>query len=242
MEYYSDEQAAYHEKHDKAFVNKGVFQVYFYFALGIFWSGVIALGLPSLIAATGGADAMDTYIGILIGSVIALIILGWVANLAVAAQHPAWIILCYILYASAFGALMSGVALTTGYDTLFYAFGITAGMFLLLSIIGYISKGRLNKWAYFAVSLVTALLVAAIFNIFLFGNYYLYWIVSYLMIFVFMLIAIVDTSRIMSASASGVLENNKAYAVYCAYRLYGDFMIILYYVAIFGARFLGSRR
>ena len=229
MEFYSDDQAKYHEEH-KSIVNKGVFTVYGYFGLGILITAIVAMGLPYLIASLYGTGAIDIYYGIVIACFIGLIIFSLISNFTAIFQHPAGMIICYILYAACFGGVMSAIALIVGLTTITYAFGVTSAMFLLMSVIGYISKGRLNRWAYYVIAIVFALTIAALFNILVFGNAWLYWVVSYLMILVFMLLIIVDTSRIMDGGSQGVLENNKTYAVYCAYRLYSDFMILLYYI------------
>lgn len=241
MEFYSDEQAKYHEEH-KAVANSGIFTVYGFFGLGILISAVVAFGLPYLVAAIYGTGAIDTYYGIVFGCMIGLIIFSLVANFTAISSHPAGMIISYILYAVCFGGVMSALAMMAGYSTLTYAFGITAAMFLLMSAVGYLTKGRLNKWIYYVIPIVFALSFAAIFNIFVFGNYWLYWVVSYLMIAVFMLLIIVDTSRIMSGSSEGVLNSNKTYAVYCAYRLYSDFMILLFYILRIAIIFYGKGR
>jgi len=240
MEFYSDDQAKYHEEH-KSIVNKGVFTVYGYFGLGILITAIVSMGLPYLVAALygTGTDAINIYYGIVIGCFIGLIIFSLISNLTAIFQHSAGMIICYLLYAMCFGGVMSALALIAGYETLTYAFGVTSAMFLLMSVIGYISKGRLNRWAYYIIAVVFALTIAALFNILVFGNVWLYWVVSYLMILVFMLLIIVDTSRIMDGGSQGVLENNKTYAVYCAYRLYSDFMILLYYILRIAIMFSG---
>ncbi|MDD4532492.1 MAG: Bax inhibitor-1 family protein [Bacilli bacterium] len=245
MEFYSEEQAKYHAEH-KTIANKGIFTVYGYFGLGILVTAIVALGLPYLVTALfgDGADSSSIYFSIVFGCSIGLIVFSLISNFTAIFQHPIGMIVCYTLYAVCFGGLMSMIALIVGYSTLTYALGITSAMFLFMSLIGYMSKGRLNKWIYYTISIVFALLIAALFNILIFNNSFLYWVVSYAIILVFMLLIIVDTSRIMQAGSENVLENNKTYAVYCAYRLYSDFMILLYYIlriiVIVGAK--GGRR
>ncbi|MFA6796771.1 MAG: Bax inhibitor-1 family protein [Bacilli bacterium] len=243
MQFYSDEQARYHETH-REIANKGIFTVYGFFGLGILISAIVAIGLPYFLTFLYGSSAFEIYYGVVLFSMIGLIIFSLVANFTAVSTHPGWMITSYIIYALCFGGVMSTLALIAGYSTLTYAFGVTSGMFILMSVIGHLSKGRFNKWVYYLLPLVCALSVAAMFNYFLFGNQWLYWVVSYAMIVIFMLLIMVDTSRILKGSSEGVLNNNKTYAVYCAYRLYSDFMILLFYilriVIIFSGR--GGRR
>jgi FtsH-binding integral membrane protein len=151
-----------------------------------------------------------------------------------------------MIYVVLMGALLSMFTWMFEPIILIESFGITAGVFGLMALLGYVSKGKLSGiWVVMIGLLIGAGLLAGLnFLMILFGqisetNVALSWIVS-LMIFAFlMFMTMWDVARI--SSIAGRTDNQgKNLIYYCAYILYSDFISILvrviYYVAIFTRR------
>ena len=122
----------------------------------------------------------------------------------------------------------------------------TAGIFGLMAVLGFVSKGKLSGiWVVMIGLLVGAGMLAGInFLMILFGqisetNVTLSWIVSLLIFAFLMLMTMWDVARINSI-ATRTENQGKNLIYYCAYILYSDFIAILIrvirYVAIFTRR------
>lgn len=248
----------YNQEHQYDFVDKqsrGLFlaKVFGMMFLCLAITTVVAAGLGYglmylLMNAADETAALNiTYImiGVMIGSAIILLIMSFVLPIMfIRGKHN--IIVPLMIYVILMGALLSSFTWLFEPIILVESFGITAGIFGLMAVLGFVSKGRLSGiWVVMIGLLVGAGLLAGInFLMILFGqiseaNVTLSWIVS-LMVFAFlMLMTMWDVARINSIA--GRTENQgKNLIYYCAYILYSDFIAILIrvirYVAIFTRR------
>ena len=126
------------------------------------------------------------------------------------------------------------------------SFGITALIFGVMALLGYISKGRLAGIGFILLGLLIGAVALTLMNwlMILIGgisqtNVNISWIVSLLIFGFLMLITLYDVNRIRRIAENGEQANNNL-VYYCAYILYSDFISILirviYYVAIFTSR------
>ena len=186
-----------------------------------------------------------TMIGVMIGSAIILLIMSFVLPIMfIRGKHN--IIVPLMIYVVLMGALLSSFTWLFEPIILVESFGITAGIFGLMALLGYVSKGKLSGiWIVMIGLLVGAGLLAGInFIMILFGqiseaNVTLSWIVSLLIFAFLMLMTMWDVARI-SSIATRTENQGKNLIYYCAYILYSDFIAILIrvirYVAIFTRR------
>ena len=201
---YDDE---YNRKHQYDFVDKqsrGLFltKVFGMMFLCLLITTVVAAGLGYgmmyYLVKTATVDADNnviydpniiyTMVGVLIGAAIVLLIMSFVLPIMfIRGKHN--IIVPLMIYVVLMGVLLSCFTWMFEPIILVEAFGITAGIFGLMALLGYVSKGRLSGiWVVMIGLLVGAGLLSLVnFLMILFGqvssdNVTLSWIVS-LMIF-----------------------------------------------------------
>ena len=186
-----------------------------------------------------------TMVGVMIGSAIILLIMSFVLPIMfIRGKHN--IIVPLMIYVVLMGALLSSFTWLFEPIILVESFGITAGIFGLMAVLGFVSKGKLSGiWVVMIGLLVGAGMLAGInFLMILFGqisetNVTLSWIVSLLIFAFLMLMTMWDVARINSI-ATRTENQGKNLIYYCAYILYSDFIAILIrvirYVAIFTRR------
>ena len=126
------------------------------------------------------------------------------------------------------------------------SFGITALVFGLMALLGYLSKGKVAGIGIILLGLIIGAGLLALINwvLILVGgvseaNVTISWVVS-LAIFAFlMLMTLWDVARISKIAEKGS-EGGNNLIYYCAYILYSDFIALLvrviYYVAMFSRR------
>lgn len=246
MQYYdpnnlsNNKSPYYKEEKKKAVVNSGslaVAKVFLWFALGLFLTGVMTIGYPYLFVAMFG-NGEGAYVNFLISTVV-FCILALVFGIAISftslsKKGAGAIKTCYIIYAIALGGAFSSIVIMLpDYSYLLYAFLVSAGSFVLMGILGYATKGKIGVPVMFLCALIFGLSIVSLFNIFLFGNSSLYWIVSILCFVAILLVAGVDINRVLRSGQALAEAGSDKYIVYEAYMLYGDFVIVFYYVIRF---------
>ena len=248
----------YNREHQYDFVDKqsrGLFlsKVFGMMFLCLAITTVVAAGLGYglmylLVNAPDEATQLNityTMVGVMIGSAIILLIMSFVLPIMfIRGKHN--IIVPLMIYVVLMGALLSSFTWLFEPIILVESFGITAGIFGLMAVLGFVSKGKLSGiWVVMIGLLVGAGMLAGInFLMILFGqisetNVTLSWIVSLLIFAFLMLMTMWDVARINSI-ATRTENQGKNLIYYCAYILYSDFIAILIrvirYVAIFTRR------
>ena len=111
------------------------------------------------------------------------------------------------------------------------AVGIGIGYFAYAICIG----GMVSSFVVFTEDFIAVmgLSVISLFNILLFGNSMLYWIVSILILAVNLIVASVDMNRVHEKAKMGQFTSSNVESLYEAYLLYADFMIIFIYIMRF---------
>jgi len=144
----------------------------------------------------------------------------------------------FILYSVINGLTLSVVFLVYTSGSIATTFFIAGGMFALMSAYGYFTGNDLTKFGSLLFMLLIGLVIASIVNIFL-NSSALYWITTYVGIFIFTGLVAYDTQKIknMGAVVTEGTEEHRKGAIVGALSLYLDFInLFLMLLRIFGNR------
>lgn len=213
-------------------------KVYVWMALGLLitaGSAIAVVNIPAL-ANMIFANAFVFY-GLLIGELILVIAIGRVIN-KVSVQTG---LMLFFIYAFVNGLTLSVIFAAYDLGTIWLAFGSTATLFGVMSVIGYTTKQDLSSWGGYLMMGLIGLIIASIANMF-FANSTLDWIVTYAGILIFLALTVYDTNRIKkmtyAALANGQSDVVGRIGVMGALHLYLDFINLFLYML----RLLGRRR
>jgi uncharacterized protein len=158
---------------------------------------------------------------------------GWIRKMS---SQTATII--FVVYSILTGLIFSTLFLIYTSGSLATTFLITGGMFAAMSIYGWTTGNDLTKFGSILFMLLIGLILASIVNIFL-GSSMLYWITTYVGIFIFTGLIAYDTQKIKNMAAyveEGTEEHRKG-AIMGALSLYLDFInLFMMLLRIFGNR------
>ena len=146
--------------------------------------------------------------------------------------------LLFILYSALMGVTMSSIFMIYTMISIASVFFITAGMFLVMSLLGYLTRMDLTRLGSLLFMALIGVIIASVVNIFL-GSETLYWIVSYVAVVVFVGLTAYDTQKIkhMLTEYGQADEMGHKLALFGALTLYLDFVnLFLYLLRIFGDR------
>lgn len=133
-------------------------------------------------------------------------------------------ILMYIPYCILMGLVVSFTSMFVSYYTFGLALGVSALAIILMGAIGYFSKGRLNTLAIVGIALTFGSVILSLLNFFIFGNVYVMWIITFATLIAVVLFVAFDFRLVKEYSLSG--NPTTGVAIYCAFRLYNDFIYI----------------
>jgi FtsH-binding integral membrane protein len=142
----------------------------------------------------------------------------------------------FILYSILTGFVFAGLFLVYTTGSIASTFLITGGMFALMSAYGYFTGNDLTKFGSLLFMLLIGLIIASIVNIFM-NSSMLYWITTYVGIFIFTGLIAYDTQKIknMGAEVSEGTDEYRKGAIIGALSLYLDFInLFLMLLRIFG--------
>ena len=239
-EYYGNSQELVGSKSSSTLSFAKVF-LYMFFGLAI--TTAVAFGIGGIIyySLTQGADPNligNVYYGLLIGSGISLFILMFIINfVTLRGRHS--ILFPALLYCVLMGVLLSGFTLFIDWRILGMAFGITCGIFLLMTLIAVFTKGNLRPLLALGIGLFIGSAILSLVN-WLIGSSTIYWIVSFAVFAAIMFITMFDIWNIKKICEKGAMSENLA--LYCAFTLYVDFIYILIKVIYFLIIIFGSKR
>lgn len=144
----------------------------------------------------------------------------------------------FFLYAIANGLTLSLIFVIFTTTSIASAFFITAGTFAVMSVYGYYTKSDLTSMGKILMMALVGLVIASIVNIFM-ESTLLYWITSYVGVFIFTGLIAYDTQKIKEMNIignEGTDEDTKE-SLMGALTLYLDFInLFLYILRIFGDR------
>ena len=163
----------------------------------------------------------------------------FVISYAVNKISPAAATGLFVLYAAINGLTLSGILLIYTPVSVAGTFVATAGMFGVMSLIGFVTKKDLTSLGGFLLMALVGLIIASIINMF-WANSTLYWIITYAGIFIFLGLTAYDTQKIkeMAYATEGDPRMASRTAIIGSLILYLDF-INLFLLLL---RLLGSRR
>ena len=146
--------------------------------------------------------------------------------------------LLFILYSAMMGVTMSTIFIVYTMSSIASVFFITAGMFLVMSLLGYFTRMDLTRLGSVLFMALIGVIIASLVNIFL-KSEMLYWVVSYVAVVVFVGLTAYDTQKIkqMLVEYGEADEMGYKLALFGALTLYLDFInLFLYLLRIFGDR------
>ncbi len=207
-------------------------KVYLFFALGLAITAAMTFGFPYALCAIFGGPTdqfADAYITSIVVFSILSIVFSLGNSIAFIYRKAVLVGIFYFGYAICLGGLCSSLAICLDTITLATAFLTTAGVFGVCALVAVFSKGRFNKWIGGATALLFGLIILSIFNIFM-KSTAIEWVYTIGVLLVFILVTIIDMSRIQKSASSKGFENDNALALYEAYCLYADFAVIFMYI------------
>ena len=227
-------------------------KVFLYMFGGLLITTLVAFGLGAvvsynLLAASteeGTINITTPYLIALIASAVLLFIDMLVINfVTLKGKHS--ILVPAIIYATLVGVLFSFLTIVVDWRVLGMAFGITTFVFLLMSIIAFLSKGNMSPLLILGLGLLIGGGLLALFNwIFIIAtgtsNNVLYWVITFVIFAAIMLITIFDIWRIKKIADAGAMNNN--IALYCAFTMYVDFINIFIRILYFLLIILGKAK
>jgi FtsH-binding integral membrane protein len=147
----------------------------------------------------------------------------------------------YLAFTAIFGVWTSLLFIEYGSVTIFAAFAATAGMFAVMSVIGYTTGADLSKLTTLLFTALIGLVLASVVNFFL-HNPTLDWVISYAGVAIFCGLTAYDTQKIKRYGRSMTLWDTPDMEARIA--LYGAFLLFLDFanLFLFLLRIMGRRR
>lgn len=174
------------------------------------------------------------FYGLLIGEVL---LVGYISR-ALPTMNVSMAKALFFLYAIANGLTLSLIFVIFTTSSIASAFFITAGTFAVMSVYGYFTKTDLTSMGKILMMALIGLIIASIVNMFM-ESTLLYWITSYVGVFIFTGLIAYDTQKIKEMNIignEGTDEDTKE-SLMGALTLYLDFInLFLYILRIFGDR------
>lgn len=226
-------------------ISKGLLsfaKVFLYMFIYLAITAAVAFGLGYVVSYTyaqsgGSEQVLNIYLGFLIGSAVAMIILMLIINfIVIRGKHS--VLVPSIIYSVLVGVLFSCLTIFIDWRIIGMSFGITAGVFLLMSLIAIFTKGNLAPLAMMAFGLLIGGGILALLN-WILRSEMIYWIVSFAIFAAIMFITMFDIWRAKKITESGQEDRNISY--YLAFTMYVDFInifirILYFLLIIFGRK------
>ena len=147
--------------------------------------------------------------------------------------------LLFILYSALMGVTKSTIFMIYTLSSIASVFFITAGTFLVMSLIGFFTRIDLTRVGSLLFMALVGLIIASVVNIFLHSET-LYWVVSYAGVVIFVGLTAYDTQKIKNTfiQYGEVDEMGQKLALFGAFSLYLDFINLFLHLL----RIMGDRR
>jgi len=147
--------------------------------------------------------------------------------------------LMFLAYSALNGVTFAAIFLAYTSSSIAGAFFVASGTFAAMSLYGFATRRDLTGWGSFFFMGLVGIIIASVVNIFL-QSQMVYWVTSYIGVFVFVGLTAYDTQKIKMIGQAGFTdsESRKKAAIIGALRLYLDF-INLFLMLL---RIMGNRR
>ena len=196
--------------------------VYHWMLYGLGMTGVVAWWAASRPALTRALiqDPMLLIILLVIELGLVFVLAGWVQKMTAAEAA-----VTYLAYAALNGLTMSFVFLLYTAASIALVFFVTAAMFAVMSVYGYLTKANLTAIGNICLMGLVGLIIASIANLFL-GNPALYWATTYVGVLVFVGLTAYDTQKMRELAVTGLddPEIERKEEIVGALQLYLDFL------------------
>lgn len=210
-------------------------RVYNWMGLGLALTAIVAYytaSSPTLTRLIFGNQLI--FFALIIGE-LALV---FALSAAIDRLQPSTATLMFFVYAGLNGLTLSVIFLAYTQASIANTFFVTAATYGITSLYGYTTKRDLTSWGSFFFMGLVGIILATVVNIFL-QSEAVYWVVTYIGIFVFVGLTAYDTQAIKNMAAAGFADaasESKA-AVIGALRLYLDFInLFLMLLRLMGRR------
>ena len=208
----------YENTQEKTYSMSGVFGWMF---LAILLTGATAFGLPYLLAAS---DSLELYIGILIGGLVSVLVLTFVGRWIISTTKSAFVaILIFSLFSISMGVWISPLILFYEIEVVGTSLLVTAVIFGIMAIYGSVTKTDLSGFGSILFMILIGAILISIINIFI-ANTYIDWIISYVLLAVYVGFVAYDVQNVKKLAESGQLTTNVSLLM--ALNLYVDFIYI----------------
>lgn len=204
---------------------------------GIFawmFGGLAISGFVGYLIAQAGSTVQSLFLNPVSFLIIIVLQLGLVIFLStrVTKMKASTARIAFLAYASTVGITLSTIFLAYTSTSIMRVFFITGSMFLVMAIIGYLTKIDLSKLGFILLMGLIGIIIASVVNIFLSSNG-LQLIVSYLGVLIFLGLTAYDVQKIKKLYAQFGGAGN--IAIIGALALYLDFLnLFLFLLQIFG--------
>ena len=147
--------------------------------------------------------------------------------------------LMFVAYSALNGITFAAIFMIYTSGSIVSTFLVTAGTFGAMSLYGYVTKKDLTGFGSFLFMGLIGIVIASVVNIFLHSEM-IYWITTYIGVFVFVGLTAYDTQKIKQIGQAGFAngDDQQKAAILGALRLYLDF-INLFLMLL---RIMGNRR
>lgn len=203
--------------------------VFFYMGIGLLITSAVAalfgwiftMYLPP-------ENFLETYYAIMIVS--SLLMLGLMIWINVSLfKGSSNLMLPFVLYATVMGVVISSFCFLIPFYVIAIAFGLTCLCFGSMALIGWFSKGNLNILLMIGSGIIIGAMMIGLFNFFFYFFFpdvfnVMYTIISFACFIGVMLITCWDVYNIKKIANSG--QASPSLAMFCAFRLYVDFIYI----------------
>lgn len=211
------------------------------------WMG-IALAITAFTAYYFASN--ENLINLLFNPETGMTILGWIVMLApfgfVLAMglgfqkfSASTLTLLFGVYSVLMGASLSFILLMYTASSVFQTFAVTAGMFGIMSFVGYTTKTDLTKFGSLMMMGLIGIIIASVVNMFMRSGTFDY-IISFIGVLVFTGLTAYDVQKLkrIGAGVQYGAQSTKKLVIMGALSLYLDFINLF----LFLLRFLGDRR
>ncbi|MFA6624801.1 MAG: Bax inhibitor-1 family protein [Bacilli bacterium] len=232
-------------KNERKHAEFSMMRVMLWLGIGLLITAVVSLTYPNLLLFIfkDDVDGMNiAYVATLAVSIVMMLVSMLVVHLKASKKDSALSPIFYLIYTISVGFLLSSTFLTIlgseqsdAIGTISVAFFVTAGCFIVMGLIGFLTKRSLNILIPLIITLVIGAVIISLVNFFMQSSI-VYWITDFVLFGVILVITAVDINNIKKIAEAGVFYSSLNMSIYCAFSLYVDFINIfirvLTYVAM----------
>lgn len=194
-------------------------------------SAFVVLSSPALLTAIFSNSLI--YWGLLIAEIVMVIALS--ASINKLSKTGASVL--FYVYSILNGVTLSCIALVYTASSIGLTFAITAGVFAVMAIYGYVTKNDLTKFGSYLTMALFGLIICIVVNLFMQSSK-MEWIISFAGVVIFIGLTAWDVQKIKRMAAMTDYNNADKLATIGALSLYLDFINLFLYLL----RFFGNSR